>query len=805
MLNPAWTIVTVAVGGISWALLRRRRSGWAWVTATLFVGACLLGAADLEREGAAIPPRWILLDTSDSCAGARSQWRRWAERALADLPPDGRAGLILVGARPRVAIPLTDPETLRAGLRAALAHPPEGDASALGAALTLASRSGPGADVLLVSDGRPSDDLEAGAQAVRAAGGRVFAFAPDLAPPRGAWVADLAGPARVPRGSPAALRLSLGAWERTSCRLELGPRDGPVWRRWELTVGPEPTLIEASTPPLEGPLEVEARLTVNGPDAPTDNRRRLRIGIEGQPQALVVGASLALPGCDAQSVSPDALPAALDEHPWELIALHDLEARRLAPAVPALRRAVERGAALIVLGAGRAFGQGGYAESALEGLLPVTSGPGTERGDPLSAAFVVDASGSMLQGGRFAAAVEAFPWSALRPDDALLPLAFADAPQTLGAWTTAHAAAAEALRAHAQGAAGGGTDVGAALLAGLEQLAPRAGQRALVLVTDSLDPDPERHVVALRAQALDPASWSVLLVRIGAEDDRALRRLAEALGPAARVLAVETADAALREALAGELAAGRASLRRGEFALRPTPEGAAAGLSAAIVRAYAATRARPSARVLARAVDPELDDPPLVATWSVGSGTVGALPLRGPDAGRALAPLLGGLLPASQGLDLVARRRGPELRVTVRGARPPQAELVLDSADAPSRRWLLPPGEHELTLTAPDVACELRVEAGGTPLAQAVVPAPGEVARAQADPRRLAGLAARHGGRLVAALPTELPPREDAAPHSLAGVWAALALAALLLEVGGGVRLTRRALRQLPGVELLDD
>ena len=53
--------------------------------------------------------------------------------------------------------------------------------------------------------------------------------------------------------------------------------------------------------------------------------------------------------------------------------LDEVPARALSTrAVAALRGAVEAGAGLLVVGAGQAFGPGGYAGSPLEDLLPVT-------------------------------------------------------------------------------------------------------------------------------------------------------------------------------------------------------------------------------------------------------------------------------------------------------------------------------------------------------------------------------------------------------------------------------------------------
>ena len=98
---------------------------------------------------------------------------------------------------------------------------------------------------------------------------------------------------------------------------------------------------------------------------------------------------------------------------------------------------------------------------------------------------------------------------------------------------------------------------------------------------------------------------------------------------------------------------------------------------------------------------------------------------------------------------------------------------------------------------------EVRVRDGDATLARAAVSAPREVARAGADPRALGSLCARHGGRLLAALPSELPLRANARPRSLGWLFAVLAALALLADLGWGVLAARRALRDLPGIGVL--
>src|SRR5690606_4240539 len=136
---------------------------------------------------------------------------------------------------------------------------------------------------------------------------------------------------------------------------------------------------------------------------------------------------------------------------------------------------------LLLAGARRAFGPGRWADTTIERLAPVTSGPGDERERPLAVVVALDGSGSMgapLPAGatRYAQAVDAVAASLdeargpLRPGDLLGVLTFAERPTVVREPTPLAPGDVRALRealGSRRHAPGGGTDIGAALVRAL--------------------------------------------------------------------------------------------------------------------------------------------------------------------------------------------------------------------------------------------------------------------------------------------------------------------------------------------------
>lgn len=776
--------------------------------------ACVLGALDPPLPAQEGPrQRALVVDVSASQARARTLRRGWILDGLSDLAAHDRASLILAGAAVRAGA-TAPPEALRERLDAALLELPAAHGSDLGAALREAGRVGPGGEVLLVSDGRDTGGtLLATARELGRAGIPVHVFAPDLPPPLGARLVRLEAPEEAAPRQRVRVSAEARAWRTAAVELRLLlEAEGalPVeLARVRREVGPnDPLLLEAETPPLRrGLWHVTALARVSGPDDdPQDDVRRVTIRAGDEPRVVVCGEAplppgvALLPGVEAERVEPEALAALLASGPPpQLVVLSDLPAARLTPAVEPLRRVVAAGTGLVVLGAERAFGPGGYAGSPLEALLPVQAGPGQERERPLTLLLSLDGSGSMAgpqPGGasRWERAVEAgLPLSLLRPGDALGVVVFAAAAELVVPPGPPDPRLPERL---VRRAPGGPTDLGAGVLRGLEVLRGREGDLLLVAVSDAEDPRPERHLAAIRAAAaaLPAERLSVLLVRVaapGAAPAPAYEALAAAIGPMARVVEVADSGEALRTRIEGELLARRAAIRRGPFPVEVTPEGAARGLSSLPpAPAYAPVRARQAALVLARVRDPELGDPPLAALGRVEAGAVLALPLPAGACPPLLARLLPALVPASARARLEVERRGVGLALRVTGEEPlpgqlrarvegdGRSESVLLVREGPRRaRGRLPSapaGPGWVTLLDP----------AGAPLASTGVAgaAEAELAAATPDWDALQRVAAASGGSVLPGLPSpERPLPRPPGARVRVGAGPLLAAAALLL------------------------
>lgn len=772
--------------------------------------ACAAAALDPALPaGRAGRVRVVVLDVSASLGRGKPLRRGWVLDALADLDASrDRAGLLLAGAAPRLAIPPCPPERVLERLDAALLLLPSGHGSDLGAALLEAAAAG-ATEVYLLSDGRDtSGRLSAAAQALGAAGIPVHALAPELPPPFGAGLVRLVAPAEAAPGERVRVLAEARAWRRTAvaARLLLEREGAPatVLAALERELEPgDPLLLLAETPPLRaGQWRVRAEVRTSGTDDDAeDDARAAWIRVGERARALLAGAAPELAGVAGERVAPGELAQALAREGAlpDLVVLGELTAPELAPAVSGLRRALAAGAGLVVLGAERSFGPGRFAGSELESLLPVGSGPGEERQRPLALVVALDGSGSMKGGerSRWDRALESgLPFELLRPGDALGVVVFAATAELVVPPGPPDPGVRDRLKAP-----GGETDVGAGLLRALEGLVGREGELLALVVSDAEDPQPSRHAAAIRAAAaaLPAERLAVLLVRIageGAPPAPAYAELAAAVGPAARVVELADADGALRELVEGELLARRASVRRGAFELLLTPEGRARKLAAGRVALYAPVRAREGTLALLRARDPELEDPPVAVLGRSGAGAVLALPLPPAEAAPLLAPLLGELLPSrARGVSLSARRRGEALELLARGPGlgPGSRVVVEEGGSAGSRALELvaegPDGARGWLDPAPPDPLALRlVDPAGATLAAALVEG-AEAAELLAVGPEWAALertAALSGGSVLHAPPgpeRPLPRREgELAPRRAGALLAGLALVLLLVE-----------------------
>ena len=280
-----------------------------------------------------------------------------------------------------------------------------------------------------------------------------------------------------------------------------------------------------------------------------------------------------------------------------------------------------RGLGLLVLGGERSFARGGYRDSALEPILPVSSEPAA-LDQPANIMFVVDKSGSMGQssGGvdRFALAQRAVLETArdLTARDSLGLLVFDVVPRLLIPLGPAPAGTA-ALARDWLATPNGGTRLAPAIASAIDELARTDGaRRILVLVTDGFIDD--APLAELRAR-LDRSRIETIALAVGPDADaNALERLVGA--DAGVVLRVNEA-AELPLVMRAGLERRRARVERGTIAVTqrqalPFSPGTLNDWPA--VAAYAVTRPQPTATL---AVQTQRGDP-LIAFQRSGQGRV---------------------------------------------------------------------------------------------------------------------------------------------------------------------------------------
>jgi Ca-activated chloride channel homolog len=311
---------------------------------------------------------------------------------------------------------------------------------------------------------------------------------------------------------------------------------------------------------------------------------------------------------------------------YQAVVLDDVAVADASPRFwNALVSAVQsRGLGLMVLGGERSFARGGYRNSALESILPVSAEPAV-LDQPASIVFAVDKSGSMGQSSdgvdRFQLAQRAVIETArdLTERDALGLVVFDVVPRVMIPLGPA-AAGRLALGRDWQTSPNGGTKLAPALIAAIDELErASAGRRILVLVTDGFVDD--APLVELRAR-LERASIETVALVVGADADAsALERL---IGTKAGVVLRVNQAAELPLVMRTGLERRRARVERGTFAVEqrlslPFSPGTLKDWPA--VTAYAVTRPQPRATV---AVQSKRGDP-LIAFQRSGQGRVVAV------------------------------------------------------------------------------------------------------------------------------------------------------------------------------------
>ncbi len=409
-------------------------------------------------------------------------------------------------------------------------------ASRLEDALRAVASRHPGADVVLISDGRETHgDARAGARAIAAAGGRLFTQAPGRA---SSDVALLS--ARIAMSAPIVrVEVRVAASCSGAAQVEL-VRQGTALDVERLEVsgdGSPVTLMLEDREPLPGrvPYQIVLRTDPGTPNDDPENDRLELVRASDERVAEIWGdLGTQEPGIAGVGVRRRADRGVPVLDGVDVVVLSNVPWMEIGPeGAERLLHFVAGGGRLLVLGGRDAYGPGGWANTALEeallplrvrrpespqfALLLLLDRSASTQGRAL--AYLSGAATRVVFGAVSGESVGVLPFSHV-PASGLLGPGWLDGRAPLGT--------REALRSSlAELEARGGTDLPAALLQGVRVLSQRAArQRRLLLLSDG-DPDHPPDVQGLqraRAEA-EAAQIRVAVLLVG--DPIAAQRLRE--------------------------------------------------------------------------------------------------------------------------------------------------------------------------------------------------------------------------------------------------------------------------------------
>ena len=761
-----------------------------------------------------------------------SQALGFVNRAIESKAPGARLGLVVFGADAATELPLASRSV---PVREVSVDVPRGGTD-IGRALEVAMGAF-GSEgqrrVVLLSDGRENaGNARAASTAARALGVEILSIPLERRGTRDeVRVQGVVAPSVVRSGEPFEVQVAIESRSGGRAHLVL-LRDGTVLRDEELSLAPGTNrYVLHEEAPESGLREYEVIVNSDADRQPENNRHQTFVRVAGVPKVLYVrggaGDALFLPealraqGLEVEELLASALPATLHEYiEYDLVILDNVSGFDMSlDKMEQLERFVrDAGGGLVKLGGDRSYSAGGYYDTPVERLLPVTMDVETEVRIPsLAVTFVIDKSGSMssqAQGEEKLSLAKVAALSAievLNPLDRVAVLSF-DAGYE---WSVPATEAgnrqtiAETLRVLG---AGGSTDLYRALEAAYRGTREQnAKLRHLIVLSDGLS-RAESDYTAL-ARRIHADGITISTVAFGQDADLPLMANIAAEGRGRfyhtedprhipRIFTSETLVVS-RDLLVEEPVAPVAGYP-GEMleGLDPDAFPPLAG--------YQRTWAKPAAQVLLHARDGD----PLLAVWRYGLGKSVAFTsdLSGRWGRDWVAWAEFGRF-AAQMARWTMRHRGPEtllptfewegqrasvtvdaldrderfvnhldLRATVLGPRGESETLLLPQV-APGRyrgEFEASPGErYYLSLRGRSPEVEIGPETFGLAL-----PYSSEYAGLGVDPETLREVAAATGGRMLALSNTSLetihaPP--DLAPGARWRVWKPLLVAALLL------------------------
>lgn len=489
--------------------LRRR-----WFGATLrslaFAMLIVAMAGPISERGSRVTDVMVLLDVSNSTQRTeRARALDFTNALIARQSRNHRIGAIAFASEAAVeaslkadALPIDE-----------LATDLDTDGTNLQRALELAlSRFGATGSrrVVLISDGlETAGSAMAAAAAANGAGVRVHVRPMRTSARRDVLLTAVDAPARVAAREPFAVRVEAHAEEPATGLLTV-LRNGELVYESEVALRAGRNELQfADEIARAGLFEYEAVINVQDDRIPENNRYQAFVRVAGRSSIALVtqskseppplAAALTAQGLEVEQMSPAALPGSLHQlSDYSLVILQNVSGFDLSLAKLELleRYVANAGGGVIAVGGDRSFSAGGYQDTPLEALLPVTMDIPSEVKIPsLIVSILIDRSGSMsatasgqeklsIAKNAAFAAIEV-----LNPLDRLGVLAFDNDAEWIVPLTQAghRRAIAERLR---QLKAGGGTNLLAAMReAHREMRSQQAKLKHMIILSDGLSDD----------------------------------------------------------------------------------------------------------------------------------------------------------------------------------------------------------------------------------------------------------------------------------------------------------------------------
>lgn len=572
------------------------------------------------------------LDVSDSIAGqAREDATAFVREAARQRRGGDRIGVVTFGAGAILEeAPTAEP-------RLALTTRPDGEATDLAQAIRTALAALPQAGarrIVLATDGNTNrGDLDQALALANSQGVEV-----SVVPLRSGFgedvlVEEVIAPAEVRVGERFAVRVPIVATAPATVTLRVSEGDVLIAER-RLAVEPgrrTVTLTRVAGP--EGRLRYTAAITARPDSVAENNRAEALVTVRGAPVVWYVSGTpgplaraLAAQGASVRILRPEGLPAVLSDYQGvAAVVLDDVSAHDLAPAQMAgLRDFVgDLGGGLVAVGGPHSFGVGGYANTPLEEVLPVSMDVRHRLAIPsMAIILVLDTSGSMGAFGTQIAKVELAKETAqsvvetLGERDIIGVISFDQEARWLAAPTEARNRD-QVMGQVARVQAGGGTNMYPALRLAYDYLAQSQAKIRHVIVLSDGQTDPGDFEGLVTRGAGDRITTSS--VAIGQDADEEIMRGVARWGGGRYHLTKDLYS--IPQILTAEaLLASRAYIVEERFTPEVAGRGLVDDLTLLPLRGYVATAPRPAGTL--HLISPAED--PILAAWQYGLGRAAA-------------------------------------------------------------------------------------------------------------------------------------------------------------------------------------